>query len=223
MIKLNTITSFLFISLFAITSNAQSVDITDGFIKFDKEPRPCLIVHVDPEPKRLKTAWKKYLKNNYELRLSGNQILSAERVTIAEISENAMDFYTQINEDENGSEMRVFARHGYDIYINRATSLQEYNKIRSILENFLKTHVSNYYQEIIDDTEKAIKKHTKEEKKLESKIAKNSKKAEKLKVKSEELIKDVVQYKDELAEAKEKITMRNEKLKIYKTKLSKVK
>ena len=100
-------------------------------LKFDKESRPCLVVNVDPEPKRLKRAWKKYLKDHYELKLSSGKLMSAERVTVTDISSNAMDFYTQIIEDVNGSQMSVFGRFGYDIYFDEVKTPAEYQKVKS--------------------------------------------------------------------------------------------
>ena len=209
-------------ALFPLSSLAQDITPEDGTIKFDKESRPCLVVHVDPEPKMLRKAWKNYLKENYDLKISGGSLMSAERVTVTDISMNAMDFYTQIIEDVNGSEMTVFVRHGYDIYVDPTSNPEEYAKLRAMMEDFLKTYVSSYYQEIIDDTEKKIAKLTKYQQKLERSITKDTNKAEKLRVKAQELEDDAKQDSISVEDTKEKIKQREEKLKRYKKKLAEV-
>jgi len=208
--------------LLPISINAQNISPEDGTIKFDDESRPCLVVHVDPEPIMLKKAWKKYLKDKFELKLSGRDILSAERVTISAISMNAMDFYTQIIEDLNGSEMTVFARHGYDIYVDKENNLEEYNKLRSMMEDFLTRYVTSYHQDIIDDTEKKILKLTKYQEKLQKQIDKDASKASKLKEKAAELEEDVKENTATIEETKEKIKERDEKLKRHQKKLKEV-
>lgn len=221
--QLNSIISaIVFVLAFTFTSSAQNVTPTNGFVKFDKESRPCLVVHVDPEPKMLKKAWKKYLKENHDLKLSGGKLMSAERVTVNDISTNALDFYTQIIEDVNGSEMSVFGRFGYDIYFDELKTPAEYVKVKTMMEDFLKSYVSSYYKEIIDDTEKKVKKLTKTEYKLEKRITKDANKADKLKVKAKQLEEDVEHNKAEVETLKEKIKQRDEKLKKYKQKLNEV-
>ncbi len=85
------ISTTLFVLAITFTLSAQNVTPSNGTVKFDKESRPCLVVHVDPEPKMLKKAWKKYLKENYDLKLSSGKLMSAERVTVNDISRKEVD------------------------------------------------------------------------------------------------------------------------------------
>ena len=151
--KTNKTTFFLVISLLVMQVNAQSlIQPFDATINHDKAQRPSIQVNLDPEPKTLKNAWKDYLKDNYNFKLKGvgflsnKDLLSAEAITVKQISSDAMDFYTHIVEDENGSEMKVFARHGYDIYITKKNYPNEYKALREILESFIKYYLPKYYE-----------------------------------------------------------------------------
>ncbi len=222
MLPLKTAAISIFCSFICLYSNAQSISVEDGYIKYDKESRPCLVAHVDPEPKMLEKAWNAYLKENHDFKLGGRKIRSAERVTISALSSNAMDFYTQIIEDRNGSEMKVFARYGYDMYIDKASFSAEYDKLQTMIESFLKTFVTDYYQDIIDDTEKKVNKLSKVQTKLEKQIEKDLAKAEKLEAKAAELKETSEANKTEKESNKEKLEARQEKLKRYKEKLRSV-
>ena len=99
--------------------NAQPlIDLKDASIDFDGKQRPCILVHVDPEPDILKEKWRDYLDDNYGFKLKGigfmsdKDMLSAKEIVLEELSSRQIDFFTRIVKDENGSEMKVFVRFG---------------------------------------------------------------------------------------------------------------
>ncbi len=220
-------TFFLLITLLTMQGFAQtSIKPSNATIKFEKEQRPCIIVNLDPEPKTLKQAWKNYLKDNYNFKLKGigfltnKDLLSAEAVTIPKISSKAMDFYTNIVEDDNGSEMKIFARYGYDIYISKKQFPKEYNAIYEIVENFMKTYLPNYYEQRLNDTQKRVKELTKESENLQDEISNNTEDIKKLKKEIEEKQDKLKSNTKDLESAKEKLTKRQEKLERIKSSLN---
>jgi len=218
----------LVILLGAIQVNAQTtVKATDATIDYDDAERPCIQVNLDPETKTLKKAWKKYLKDKYDFKLKGigflsnKDLLSAEEIHFGSLTSKQIDFYTHISEDENGSEMKVFVRFGYDIYLNEKDYPTEYAKLNNILEGFLADYLPRYYQYKVNDTEERIEKLTKETADLKDEIADDSDNIKELKKEIEDLESQVEANNKLLEEANNKLIKRKEKLKRIKIKLDK--
>lgn len=225
---MKALTSFL-LAIFLLatfTTTAQtSVDAKETTLQFDKAQRPCLQVKLDPEPKTLKKAWRKYLKNEYDFKLKGigflknKDLLSAEQIVVKELSTNQMDFYTQIVESKTGSEMNVFVRYGYDIYISQSSHPEQFVKLNNMLDGFLKEFLPGYYADQVKDTEKRVKKLEKETKGLSKDIKKDAMKIEKLKKEINDREKDRESNNELLQDAKSKLESRKDKLKRIKSEL----
>jgi flagellar capping protein FliD len=220
---------YIAISLLTIQVYAQTtIKPFDAKIDYGKAQRPCLQVNLDPEPKTLKKAWREYLKDNYDFKLKGigflsnKDLLSAEEINVNQISSKVMDFYTHIVEDENGSEMKVFVRHGYDIYVSEENYPNEYFAVREILESFIKYYLPKYYEERLSDTEKRVKELVKESDDLQEEIEDDSDDIAKLKKEIEEKEEKLKSNKQALETAKAKLTKRQEKLKRIRSKLRKL-
>lgn len=222
--------SFLLISLIIIRATAYGQDLTpvEATIERDNKLRSCLVVSVDPEPKTLKKAWRDFLKEKYDFKLKGigflsnKDVLSAKKVTLPAISPNALDFYTEILPDQSGSQMKVFASYGYEVYINPNEHPEEFQQLKTIFSTFLQTYIPNYYQELVDDTENAVRDLMKDQKKLKKSITKDSKKAEKFTAKIKQLNEAVSDNQAELIQVEEKLSNRTLKLEKYKLKLKNV-
>lgn len=199
--------------------NAQSsIQPFEAIIDFDKAQRSCIQVNLDPEPKTLKLAWSDYLKDNYDFKLKGigflsnKDLLSAEGVMVKQISSKEMDFYTQIIEDENGSEMKVFVRYGYDIYLTKENTPSDYEALTEILDSFLKYYLPKYYEGKVNDTEERIEKLTDETKDLKEDIVDDSSRIAKLKKEIADLEKELESNTELLEMANKKLMKRSEKL-----------
>lgn len=150
---------YVFLMLFSSSSlMAQTVAPQIGTIMHKDGLRSCLVVNLAPAPKEVKEAWSDYLKDNHEVKLKGigflqnRDLLSAKEIVFESISNKKMDFYTEIKENENGSEMKVFASYGYDIYVNKQTEPEEFAKMNTIIDSFLQTYLPNYYNELIENS-----------------------------------------------------------------------
>lgn len=151
--------------------SAQSTLPYAGTIVHNNAARPCLVVNVDPEPDLLKDAWRDFLKENYDFKLKGigflsnKGLLSAEQVVVGQLSSKEMDFYIHVIEDENGSEMKVFAAFGYDMYVDSISMPAEYRELKTILERFLRNYLPEYHQELIEEKEKRVRELSTEKEK----------------------------------------------------------
>lgn len=198
---------------------AQGVTPQQATIEHNDKERPCLQVNADPEPKTLKKAWKDYLKDKHDFKLKGigflanKDLLSAEKVVVEAISPKEMNFYTHIVEDENGSEMKVFAAYGYDIYIDPVETPEEYAALRSILEDFLKTYLPKYYEELIEETNERIEDLTDERDDIKEELKDDEKEIKKLKKEIKDLNKNLESNQSKLEEIETKLETRKAKLK----------
>lgn len=222
--------SFLLSVLFIFqgTTYAQNLVPVESTIEHADKLRPCLLVYVDPEPKTLKKAWRDFLKEKYNFKLKGigflsnKDVLRAKEVMLPAISPNALDFYTEIVPDANGSQMKVFASYGYEVYIDPNEHPEAFQQLKTIFSTFLQTYIPNYYQELVNDTEDAVNGLMKDQKKLKKSITKDSKKVEKFTAKIKQLNEAVSDNQAELVEVEEKLSNRTLKLEKYKLKLKNV-
>ncbi|WP_320815665.1 hypothetical protein [Flavobacterium sp.] len=228
---MKTIQTAIFLAIYMLTVqvNAQSsIQPFDTTIDYDKVQRPCIQVNLDPEPKTLKNAWKDYLKDNYDFKLKGigffsnKDLLSAEEITVNQISSNEINFYTHIVEDENGSEMKVFVRNGNGIYITKEKLPNEYAAVSEILNSFIKYYLPKYYGEKINDTEERINKLTEEKDDLKNNIDEKSSDIEKLKKEIKNNEEELKSKKKELEITEIKLKKRKEKLERIRTQLRKL-
>ncbi|WP_417265887.1 hypothetical protein [Brumimicrobium sp.] len=220
--------SLLALMFFTLNNSvyAQAVTPKDGMIMHNKSQRPSIFVNIDPEPKPLKKAWKSFLKDNYDFKIKGigflsnKDLLYAEDLVIEKISPKRMNFYTKIVENEVGSEMTVFGSFGYDIYIDKNETPEEYKVMNQMLTEFLNSYLPDYYKNQVKDTEKKVKKLSKEVKGLNKDISKNNKKTKKLAKEIEELTKEAAEKEEELETATIKLKERKSKLERIKKKLN---
>ena len=212
--------SFITAVVFSLAGNisAQEVEPRIGTVDHNDGERPCLVVNLDPEPKPLKKAWKSFLKDNYEFKIKGigflsnKDLLYKEDIVVEEISSKRMDFYTKIVEDEVGSEMKVFASFGYDIYIEESETPEEFKVMKKMLNDFLKSYLPKYYKSEVKATKKKVKKLTKNVSGLNKDISKNKSEIEDLKEEIEELTEEVTEKESLLEKANTKLEERRKKL-----------
>ncbi|MGY8914532.1 MAG: coiled-coil domain-containing protein [Flavobacteriales bacterium] len=218
--KINSIVvGILMLSLITIDGAiAQKVVTQDGTIIHDGAIRPCITLSLDPTPDVLKEAWRTYLDDTYDFKLKGigflqnKDLLSAEEVTIRKISSNKMEFYTNIVENELGSEMKVFASLGEDNYVGGEKSRKEYKALKDIVENFLKAYLPTYYKEMLEDTSKNFEDLTEDVADLNEDIVDDSEKIEKLKKEIEDLNDKIESDKETLEKTKETLISTEKKL-----------
>ena len=197
---------------------AQDIEIKPGTVEHNEGLRPCIVVHLDPEPKTLKKKWKTYLKENYDFKLKGigfltnKDLLKSEDIVVDDISPKRLDFYTKIIEDEVGSEMKVFASFGYDIYVDKQETPEAYETMKKMLNDFLKSYLPKYYKSEVKESKKKVKKLTKQVKNLKKDISKNKEEIEDLKKEIDELTEEVSEKETKLEEATIKLKQRKLKL-----------
>jgi chromosome segregation ATPase len=97
---------------------------------------------------------------------------------LGSVSDKRMNLYTRILETANGSEMKLFASFGYDFFIGKDNYPAEFEKLKTLMNNFLMQFLTEYYKDKIEETSKAITKNSKEKVSLLKSIEKNKGKIE---------------------------------------------
>ncbi|WP_158728816.1 MULTISPECIES: hypothetical protein [unclassified Flavobacterium] len=185
---MKTITNIFNIALLFIfiNANAQTFEIKKSEISYENKLRPCLVSDVDQSEKDLKNAWVKYAKKNLNIKIDGigifsdDKILKAEDVTIASISKKRFNLYTRIAETPTGSEMKLFASYGYDIFLGEENYVNGFNAMEKIMNRFLYETLNDYYTEEGKSLNKSITKLKKENLNETKSINKNEKSINKI-------------------------------------------
>lgn len=212
----------LFASEFTI---AQTYKIDTAQISFENKLRPCFEVHYDAEAKNVKKAWSNFFKKNYKIKIKGvglfsdKDLISAEDVTMAAVSDKRMNLYARIIDEAGGAELKYFMSFGYDFFIGYDNYSGEFSKMKGILNDFSVTFLNDYYADRARQITQSVKKLEREKKSKLSTIKKNNKKAKKesstvalgleaknnsLEMEIEEIERKIDQYADELNKIKEK-------------------
>ncbi len=169
----------------SLFSKAQTFKIDTVQISYENKSRTCLSTLLDPEAKKVKKAWAKYLKKNYEIKLKGigfmtnKETLKAIDVMWGTISTKRMNVYTKITTTATGCQMSFFTSLGYDIYIEPNTYPKEFKEMGNIFNTFLHEFLNKYYTNEIEVTAKKIKKLRKQKITLQKSIVKNEKQIKK--------------------------------------------
>ena len=201
-ILLLILTFGLFTSAFA-----QVVHLEDGRVEHENDFRPCITLSVAPSPKKVKKEWTNFLDDRYGVELDGygtfssEDLLHAEGVVFEAVSFNKMDFYTNVVAGDKGTEIKVFARFGYNSYIGNKN--KEYGVIKDIVVEFLSDFLHEYYKDKIETAEKEVKKLMKRKKRISSSIESNSDRIIKLNNEIEKLMEIETTTNSEIGNAEE--------------------
>ena len=147
-------------------SNAQTFTIDKTVISYENKLRPCFSTEIDPAPKALQNAWEKYLKKGYRIKMkksgSDKDVEKGADVMIASISAKRMDLYSRVSETATGSQFKVFAAYGYDIYLGDEGYERELDALERLFRKFLLQYLNQYYTAEIKQTTKDLKALQKE-------------------------------------------------------------
>ncbi len=210
------------------TASAHNLEPKVSHVEYKGDMRPSIEIVVAPEPKELKKAWRDYLQENYDVRLKGigflvnKDILTAERVTIAQMSPDAMDFHTKIVASEDGTRMEVFAAHGYDIYVGPNETPIEFEKMNAMVTGFLQEYIPEHYAERVEDQKEIVTDLADEQVSIEENIVDMTEEMAELQKEIATLENEIHQEKTNLDTTTEELESQMSQLNQLKTKLEAV-
>lgn len=154
----------------AVAQKIQAVDVT---VKVNKADRPGIMVASEAEVKPLQKAWAAHLKKNFKVKVktSRNAVL-AEAASIPAISENKFDLNTTYKMTPEGCEMVVTGASGYDMYFSPKDQPEAYRKLKTEVEEFVKSYMAEAYDKLIAEKQKVIDASVKEEQAMEKEVVK---------------------------------------------------
>ncbi|MEM9886170.1 MAG: hypothetical protein AAF849_09775 [Bacteroidota bacterium] len=206
---------------------AQVIPV-NSTIQHNKDERTCLMVRIAPEAKEVKKAWEDYLKDKYDFKLDGigllsnKEMLKAEKIMMKDVSNKAMNLYTEVVEDGEQTRMKVFAAYGYDFYINERTMPLEYASLRNVFENFLKSYLPNYYEKGIEETEDFITELKDDREDLNEAIVNDEEQIKELEQEIEDRKEELKANRKKLADAEIKLEKKEEELQSLQKKLQRM-
>ncbi len=214
-------------SLSTIVLSAQTYTIIASTVYHKEKSQLSLEADISPSPKDTRKAFQKYLKSNHGIKLKrSGDFYAVKAQKIAEITDVQIDLYAKFKEDKNeGTQMSLFARKGYDLYITPQNDAKAFAGMRMIFNSFLKEYLINYYEEKFDNAVDVYSGFTKDKKKLvddiedlTDDIEDNKKEIEKLRKENSDKAEELKKKKQEAKELDKKISETDSKLQNIKTK-----
>jgi len=213
----------VFIYFFSFIGKSQIFNIANATAVNDDKARPCITVTFEPSASEAKKAWKSYLKKKYDLKLKNDKgdDIKAEEAVFPAVTSRTMDFYTRFKKDKdnNTTQMNVFIKFGYDIYLNQTDNPSEYSSLMSIIKDFsvefLRTHYNEQLTELnkeLAKTEKEKINTVKENESLASDIEKNKQTIEDLKKENEEKAAKIETNKEKVETLAEELVKKKEEI-----------
>lgn len=217
----------LALSLSTILLSAQTHTIIESTVYHEEKSQLSLEVDISPSPKDTRKAFQKYLKSKHDVKLKrSGDFYAVKAQKIAEITDVQIDLYAKFKEDKNeGTQMSLFARKGYDLYITPQNDAKAFASMRMIFNSFLKEYLTDYYEEKVDDAVDVYSDFTKDKKKLvddiedlNEDIEDNKKEIEKLTKENSDKAEELKKKKEEAKDLDKKISEADSKLQNLKTK-----
>jgi len=214
--------------LLPVFTYAQTLDVRHTLVEYDEQDRFALAVNFEAPPKAVKEAWTDFLKSELDLKLKGfgfltnKDLLKAEKVSVPELSDKELNFYTLFNEEEERTIMNVFASFGYDIFINQQDHPKAYSALRGLVNSFVRGYVPAFYEEKIEETAEVVEDLEEEVADLNKSINKNKADIEDNKKEIEELQEENEEKSASLEEKKQMLEQRKALLSEQRSKLKSV-
>lgn len=208
MITILRLFAFSLSVLLSSLSLAQSIVPEQSTIEHNEAFRPCLTVVIEPEAGEVQKEWESFMKSNYKVKFNGagflgmGNLLESKAIVIPAISSKTLDFYANISQLEEGTELKVFVAFGYDVYVNPEETPAEFKALNHLLGNFIAGYLQPYYENKVSKTEKELKKLTKRGDKLEKKQVKYTNKIERLEQGIVDAKAELVENREERSEKK---------------------
>tara|TARA_R110002049_G_scaffold41162_2_gene124368 strand:- start:5063 stop:5749 length:687 start_codon:yes stop_codon:yes gene_type:complete len=222
----------LALTLSTIILSAQTYSIIESTVYHEKKSQLSLEVDIAPSPKDTRKAFQKYLKSNHDVKLKrSGDFYAVEAKKITDITDVQIDLFAKFKEDKNnGTQMSLFARKGYDLYITPKEDAKAFASMRAVFETFLKEYLTKYYEDQLKDAVGVHADLSKDKKKLEKDIEDlkediedNKKEIKSLSKENDDNEKEQKEKTKELKELEDKISGAGNKLDNLKTKKQEIK
>jgi ribosomal protein S20 len=160
--------------LFAGTLQAQELSLTEDRARTeDTQDIEAWTAVLDQPEDYTRDTFDKFIKQEFSLRTEkrAKNILAVPKAKIVEIMSLRGDLRAIFTPRGSGTAVSLSFSPGYDIHVNKATYPDEYTRLSGIAKRYVKFHYTNYYQDLLKDTEKALRNKQKDIEKNQSRIS----------------------------------------------------
>jgi len=225
---------FLIISfalLFAVSTNAQTVEYSSGSINYEDENISTIEVTLSPKVSVIKDKFSDWMNDHYDVNLDGKKLLffnkefmTAEGVIIPQISNRKIDLKVKVlDADSENSKLHVFASYGYNNWITEENHPYAFTALQEIVYDFVSEYLPEYYYERIVDTENRIDNIKDDNNDIADDLTNNKEEIEKLMKENDDLRKALEVNKSKLKKASKNLTVRKTEYEVVKKKVTKTK
>lgn len=222
---------FSFLLTFLGSINAQKVELQSGQYMLEDNNRPGIRAIIPAPTKEVKKAFDKFMDDRYKVDMKGigfltnKDQLTAEKVSIPEISSQKLDLYANVVDgpENNTTEMTLFGAFGYDIYISDDRSYREYNNLRDLMVSFLDSYLVDYYSERVEEAEEEVEDMRDDEEDVNEDIQSNEENIKESEQRIQELQNEIEKLRKELDNSQSKLKEAEEKHEERRKELERVK
>ena len=214
--------------LFVTVMTAQKLDYADGTIMYEDEKINTIDVTLDPKVSTIKDKFEDWMDDNYDVDLDGTKLLffdadymSANGVVIPEISDRKIDLKVKVDETTAGmTKLNMFASFGYDNWITEDKHPEEYAALRSIVNEFVRDYLPEYYLDQVEDAEEKVDDLKEDRDDLNDDMQDNEEKIKKLEAENRELTKKLKENQKLIDQSKSRLKAKNKDYKSIKSRVS---
>lgn len=199
--------------------------IKDGHIEIDDQRQDAVHVLLEPSPKSVKKALKKWMQNQYDVDVDGygfltnKDVLKIEKAEIPAISNKAIDWNAKIVESDKGSEMLVYASFGYDVPVDESTYPRAYEQLRMTTLAFLEDYLPEYYTDRIEEKKEVIEDVNEDITDLNDNTESNKKTIEELRAENEALRAELSDNRTKMQDLESELQLREKEYRQVKSTL----
>lgn len=205
----NLITTTLFCVVFFLGNqlHAQKLVMENDKITHNDKLRSAIKVSIAPNKDEVRDAWEDFLEDKYDTKIKGNgffsnkDVMTAKEAQIDMISDKQLDIYMEAVEQNEGTEMYVFASSGYDLHLSPEAAPVEYRGLENLTLDFLENFLGNYYRDQVEDTQELVSNLEDKRKDLREDLNENKEEIADLKSENIELEEKIKAKENDLEEA----------------------
>lgn len=184
-----------------------TIEAVSGIAIYNDGKRPSLSIVTNKSQKGTLKAWKAHLDKKYELEESKKQEwMSCSNCNLLDISDKFISIHYKVEEEGKGAKITVILQDVMEAYVDNSNSPSIYNKMKKMMENFVRDEYLKEVGTVYTKAQKANKTLMNEKSRLERQrvdigksinAAKNS--IVELKVKKENHLKKIEELKAKIA------------------------
>lgn len=154
--------SILFCVWAAVFGYAQTLTVNTSQVEYEDDEVASVQVKVSPDRSSLQDAFEDWMDDNYDVKMrrkglfGDKEIRQAEAVRIPSITSDQINLYTKTVEEEEYTEMSLFASRGLANYIELDEDQAAFEVMENMMATFLASYLPSYYEERVEQAKETL-------------------------------------------------------------------